>query len=133
MIERLTQRWRREVAEQEAAVAAGTLSAEEAYASRAWPADFTDGVDAALAAFERDVAGLGTDPADEVVWAAVERVVCALNVVDETFEGHIDTITREELCEYIDDVVTDAGVDVEALTARRGCEPHELTDEWRDW
>ncbi|BCB74790.1 hypothetical protein GCM10022251_79180 [Phytohabitans flavus] len=57
----------------------------------------------------------------------------ALNGVDEDFGGHIDTITREELCEYIDDVLTATGVDVEALTARRGRDGSELTDEWRDW
>jgi hypothetical protein len=129
MIERLTERWRREVAEQDAAVVAGTLARDEAYAQSVWPAEFIAGVDTALSAFERDIAGLGTAPTDETIWKHIERVVCALNVVD----GHIDTITREELCEYIDDIVTAAGVDVDALTTRRGREASELTDEWRDW
>ncbi|AVT29146.1 hypothetical protein C6361_06175 [Plantactinospora sp. BC1] len=131
--ERLTDRWRREVAEQEEAVGAGTLPRNEAYAATAWPTEFVAGVDAALAAYERDVAELGTTPADPAVWAAVERAVLALNGVDEKLGGHIDTITREELCEYIDVVMTAAGVDVDALAARRGRERSGLTDEWRDW
>jgi molybdate-binding protein len=57
-------------------------------------------------------------------------VVVALNEADG---GEIETTTREDLCEYIDEALTDAGVDVEALTRRRGLDSSELTDEWRDW
>lgn len=133
MIDRLTGRWRREVARQEAAVAAGTLARDEAYAANAWPAEFITATDAVLAGYERDIAALGPAPADEGVWAAIERVVTALNEVDEAHGNPIETVTREELCEYIDDVVTAAGVDVEAFAARRGRTGSELTDEWRDW
>ncbi|GAA4599508.1 hypothetical protein BJY16_003102 [Actinoplanes octamycinicus] len=129
MIERLTFRWRREVAEQEAAVAAGTLAREEAYALNSFPADFVTRVDAALTRYEQDLAAL--EPAnDAAAWAAVERVVTALNAADS---GEIETVTREELCEYIDDALADAGVDVDALTSRRGMDRSELTDDWRDW
>jgi hypothetical protein len=41
------------------------------------------------------------------------------------------TITREELSEYIEDVLADAGIDVEALLQRRGV--NEAAGEWRDW
>ncbi|WP_232323685.1 hypothetical protein [Catenuloplanes japonicus] len=126
-------RWRREVAEQEAAVAAGTLSDDEAYAARAWPPEFISGVDAALAVFERDVAALSDIAPDEAVWAAVEHVVLALNDIDAPPGHAIDTITREELCDHIDDVVAAAGIDVESLTARRDCAGGSLADEWRDW
>ena len=129
MIERPSQRWRREVAQQEAAVAAGSLPPEEAYAARVWPADFIADVDAVLASYAEDAQRLGATP-DEVVWSAVERVVVGLNDADD---GSIETTTREELCEYIDEVLVAAGVDVDALTARRGCDRAELTDEWRDW
>ena len=40
-------------------------------------------------------------------------------------------MTREELREYIEDVLADAGVDVEALLERRGLD--EAAGEWRDW
>ncbi|MFG3711666.1 hypothetical protein [Micromonospora sp. NPDC047730] len=131
MIERPTRGWRREVATQEAAVAAGGLDPVEAYAAELWPADFTTAVDAVLDAYEHDAAAL--DPtADEAVWAAVERVVLGLNAADES-HGAIETGEREELAEYIDAVLTNAGVDVAALTARRGLSRAELTDSWRDW
>ncbi|TDC76534.1 hypothetical protein E1193_23755 [Micromonospora sp. KC606] len=131
MIERPTRGWRREVATQEAAVAAGGLDPDEAYAAELWPADFTAAVDAVLDAYEHDAAAL--DPvADEAVWAAVERVVLGLNVADKNY-GAIETGEREELAEYIDAVLTDAGVDVGALAARRGLSRAELTDSWRDW
>jgi hypothetical protein len=129
MIERLTLGWRREVASQAAAVAAGTLSPDEAYAARAWPEDFITRIDVALERYEQDLSRL--DPADDAaVWSAVERVVTAINTADH---GEIDTMTREELAEYLDEALTAAGVDVEALTSRRDMDRSELTDEWRDW
>jgi hypothetical protein len=131
MIERPTRRWQREVATQEAAVAAGTMAREDAHAAELWPAEFTAAVDAVLDGYEREVSTV--DPAaDEAVWAAVERVVRGLNAADER-HGAIETGEREELAEYIDAVLTDAGVDVAGLTSRRGLDRGELTDSWRDW
>lgn len=130
MIERLSHRWRREAAEQEAAVAAGTMSPDEAYALAFFPPAFVTAVDSALEAYEREVASLDP-PADAAVWAAVERVVVALNDVDLAFGHHIETMTREDLSEYIEDVLAEAGIDVEALLERRGVD--EAAGEWRDW
>ncbi|MEU8817544.1 hypothetical protein [Actinoplanes sp. NPDC048796] len=118
MITRPTDRWRREAE-----------AGENPWAAELWPPDFTAAVEAALVAFEREAAGLGSAP-DTDVWAAVERVVEALNDADD---GHIETGEREDLCEYVDQVLTAAGVDVAALTARRGIDRAELTDDWRDW
>jgi hypothetical protein len=131
MTERPTVRWRREIAKQEAAIAAGTLARDKAYAAELWPAAFTSAVDTVLAAYEQDVAAADAT-SDEAIWAAVERAVVGLNEVDEPF-GAIETGEREELAEYIDVVLTGAGVDVPALTARRGLDRGELTDTWRDW
>lgn len=131
MIERPTVRWRNRIAAQEAEVAAGTLAPEKAYAAELWPAAFTAAVDTVLDAYEQEVAAADTT-SDEAVWAAVERVVVGLNVADEPF-GAIETGEREDLAEYIDVVLTSAGVDVAALTARSGRDRAELTDEWREW
>ena len=130
MIERPTVTWRRQIAEQEAQVAAGTLPRAKAYAAELWPPDFTAAVDKALDAYEREVRSLPAGR-DDAAWAAVERVVLALNAADE--EEHIETGEREELAEYIDQVLEAAGVDVAALTARRGIDRSELTDDWREW
>ncbi|GAA3941285.1 hypothetical protein Aau02nite_43860 [Amorphoplanes auranticolor] len=131
MIFRPSQTWQRRVAEQEAAVAAGTLPRDQAYAAELWPAEATAAVDVVLTAYAQEIAGL---PAvtEEAAWAAVERVVLALNAVDEE-QAVIETGEREELCEYIDAVLTESGVDVTALTATRNLHRSELTDGWRDW
>ncbi|TDO42313.1 hypothetical protein C8E87_6081 [Paractinoplanes brasiliensis] len=117
--------WKSKVAEQEAAVTAGTLAPADAYAIHLWPPAFTAAVDTVLAAYERDVAALDT-ASDEAIWTAVETVVVGLNTADEPF-GAIETGEREQLAEYVDAVLTDAGVDVAALTARRDRHRSELT------
>ncbi|WP_327009004.1 hypothetical protein OHA72_18150 [Dactylosporangium sp. NBC_01737] len=58
-------------------------------------------------------------------------MVLALN--DTGGDEFIETGEREELAAFIDRVLTAAGVDVEALTARSGRDRAELTDQWRDW
>jgi hypothetical protein len=131
VMERPTVRWQRTVAAQEAAVAAGTLAPADAYAAELWPPAFTAAVDTVLEAYERDVAAADTT-SDDAVWAAVETAVVGLNTADEPF-GAIETGEREQLADYLDAVLTAAGVDVAALTARRGLDRAELTDTWRDW
>ena len=131
MTERPTVGWQNNVATQEAAVTAGTLARKDAWAAELWPAGFITAVDTVLAAYERDVAAAGP-ASDEAVWAAVETVVVGLNTADEPF-GAIETGEREQLAEYVDAVLTAAGIDVAALTARRGHDRSELTDDWRDW
>jgi hypothetical protein len=37
------------------------------------------------------------------------------------------------LCLYIDETLTEAGIDVEALTTRHGLSRYAITDRWRQW
>jgi hypothetical protein len=37
------------------------------------------------------------------------------------------------LCAYIEDVLDDAGIEVDALAERHRMTRHEITDEWRRW
>lgn len=99
---------------------------------RLWPRKFAAAVDAALDTFDAQVASLPRPPQDAEVWAVVKQVVLALNAIDEVYEA-IETDEREDLCEYIDAVLTEAGIDVPALAIRDGRQPHELTDQWREW
>ncbi|GAA1420975.1 hypothetical protein ACFQZ4_00640 [Catellatospora coxensis] len=130
MIERPTAKWRQRVLEQRQAVAAGTLSPDDAYAERLWPLEFTDAVDAALADYEAEIAALRR-PSDDDLFAAAERVVLALNHADRE-HARIETGEREQLCAYIEDVITHTGIDVPALCARRGDDREALTA-GRDW
>lgn len=131
MIGRPSEQWRRAVRDQAAEVAAGTLTEDEAYAARLWPEEFITAVDAALKNYEENVRALRS-PSDDEIFTAVESVVQALNTIDEE-HGAIETGEREQLAEYVDDVLTTAGIDVDAFTSRRGIHRLELTDAWRDW
>lgn len=131
MLTRPSRHWRDQAGDQRRSVAAGTLTEADAYAVRLWPEAFTAAVDTALDAYEREVRALGV-PSDEEAFGCVERVVTALNAIDGE-HGAIETDEREELCEYVDAVLTAAGVDVTALTARHGLDRSALTDRWRDW
>lgn len=54
--------------------------------------------------------------------------------MDEAHNGSaFETDEREELCDYIDESLTEHGVDVVALTARHGLGRYQLTDRWRKW
>ncbi|MEU4476750.1 hypothetical protein AB0F68_01580 [Micromonospora sp. NPDC023966] len=120
------------VQNQKRRIAAGTLAENGAYALDLWPEAFIAAVDTALDAYEADVRSFSSPP-DDKVFASVKRVVMALNAIDEEHGSRIETGEREELCEYIDDVLTDAGIDADGLTSRRNIDRAELTDEWRDW
>ncbi|MET8324815.1 hypothetical protein [Streptomyces sp. NPDC005181] len=87
-----------------------------------------EAADAALDTFEDEACSLG-GASDERILAAVERVVEQLNTIDNEY-GAFCTIEREELCEYMDQVVTEQGADVSGLLVRHGME--ELTERWRD-
>lgn len=131
MITRPSRRWSDEARDQRSSIAAGTLAEADAYAVHLWPEAFTAAVDTASDAYETEVRMLGV-PSDEEAFGCVQRIVTALNAINEE-HGVIATVEREELCEYVDAVLTAAGVDVTALTARHGLDRSALTDRWRDW
>ncbi|MFJ4035318.1 hypothetical protein [Streptomyces griseoluteus] len=133
MAERPTTSWRHGIAEEAAEIAAGTLDPECACMAGLFPEELLTATDAVLDTFDDQLAGLD-DAGDEQVFAVVERVVLALNAVNEAHNGSaFETGEREELCDYIDQSLTEHGVDVVALTARHGLGRYQLTDKWRKW
>ncbi|MFC7918513.1 hypothetical protein [Streptomyces cinereoruber] len=135
MANRPPENWRAWMAQVARDVEAGILGPECADAAEMYPDSFLRATDSALEAFEAEMRGLAS-PSDDEVFGAVERVVLALNAVDED-PGHDGagycTDEREQLCEYIDLTLGEHGVDVVALAARRGINRAEITDAWRDW
>ncbi|MFF8975154.1 hypothetical protein [Streptomyces sp. NPDC014995] len=126
-------RWRARVGEEAAELAAGTRVPSDAFLSELFPEVLLAATDGALHAFESDVDTL-RDQDDEQVFEAVKRVVLALNEINEDHDGaSYETEEREELCLYIDQTLTEHGIDVPALAARRGISRTEITDDWRDW
>ncbi|MFE6523898.1 hypothetical protein [Streptomyces sp. NPDC057794] len=133
MAERPTASWRQGKAEEAEELAAGTLDPECACMSVLFPEELLVATDVVLDAFEGELPELGEAP-DEQVLAVVERVVRALNAVDDAHNGSaFETDEREELCDYIDESLTERGVDVYALTTRHGLGRYQLTDKWRKW
>ncbi|MFC4121338.1 hypothetical protein [Nonomuraea zeae] len=125
MAQRPTDRWREQAAE--------PRSAEGTGFAELYPEPFVSATEQVLKSFESEVRALGS-PSDDDVFAAVQRVVEGLNDVDESHDDcDYTTIEREDLCEFIDTVLTEAGIDLDGLAARRGLGRHEITDEWRDW
>jgi hypothetical protein len=133
MAERPTASWRHDMAEEAEEIAAGTLDPECACMAGLYPEALLTAMDDVLDEFEGALPGLGA-AGDETVLAVVERVVLALNAVNEAHEGAaLQTDEREELCGYIDRSLSEHGVDVVALTARHGLGRYQLTDKWRKW
>ena len=53
----------------------------------------------------------------------VQEVVIGLNELNEQFDYFIETIEREELCEFIIKAANAAGLETE----------EDITEEWREW
>ncbi|MGW1708261.1 hypothetical protein ACWCP8_22745 [Streptomyces sp. NPDC002206] len=133
MAERPTTGWREGIEEEQRELAAGTLDPGCACMVELFPESLITATDSVLDAFEADLPSL-QGSSDERVFAAVQRVVLALNAVnDEHNGGAYETDEREQLCDYIDKALTEQGVDVVALTARHGLGRYQLTDRYRDW
>ncbi|MEU3552790.1 hypothetical protein [Streptomyces fragilis] len=133
MAVRPSQSWRDGVAEEIRELEAGTLDPECACMTVLFPEPLTEATEGVLAEFEAALAVI-EQPTDAQVFASVERVVLALNAVNERFGGAAyETDEREELCDYIDETLSEHGIDVPALTARHGMGRYEVTSRWRDW
>lgn len=125
--------WRAEILQEASALATGTLSPDKAFMTQLFPVAMLDSTDVVLAAFEADVSRL-EQPSDQRVLDAVEKVVLALNAVNDAFDGSAyETGERELLCDFIDATLSEHGVDVPALAARQGLHRYALTDRWRCW
>jgi hypothetical protein len=133
MVRRPSTVWRDRVAEEAAELDAGLLTPEQASARHLWPETLITGTDRVLADFDLALTTLDVT-SDQAVMAEVQRVVEALNEVDEEqTEMGYETDEREMLCAYIEAALESAGVDLDGLTGRTGIPRSEITDEWRDW
>ena len=66
------------------------------------------------------------------IMALVEVVVVSLNQLNETCKHTlIETDQRECICEFIDQVIIENGIDLDALASSQQCT--DITEEWREW
>jgi len=115
--------WQRRVDEEAAELARGTLAPELAPARHLWPESLRVATDAALAKFEGEVRALSL-PSDEEILGVVKRLVLTLNKINDEHvrsdKTGYETDERDELCDYINTSLQEAGIDVQALEARHG-------------
>ena len=133
MARRPSDAWRRQVEEEAARLAQGALTPDQICAAKLWPESLLNSTDAALTGFEDNLRTL-TSPSDEDVFDAVKSLILALNQINAQHGGAgYETGEREELCDYIDASLSESGIDVEALAARKNIGRWEITDRWRQW
>jgi len=59
------------------------------------------------------------------IYNSVKKVTTGLNKINDKNDGFIETMEREELCEFINAVVRETGLDIDTDI--------DLTEEWREW
>lgn len=63
------------------------------------------------------------EPSEEELIGKVKEVVLRLNEVNEAYDFFIETLEREELCNFIMEKAQRAGLDTD----------EDITEEWREW
>ncbi|MEJ9231491.1 hypothetical protein LAV79_18815 [Peribacillus butanolivorans] len=66
---------------------------------------------------------LGDKPTEEDILECVKEVVISLNELNEQYDDFIETMEREELCEFIIEAAQIAGLESE----------EDITEDWREW
>ncbi|KON85772.1 hypothetical protein AF332_02345 [Sporosarcina globispora] len=66
---------------------------------------------------------LGDMPTEEDILKYVKEVVIRLNEINDQYDYFIETMEREELCEFIIEATSIAGLESE----------EDITEEWREW
>lgn len=84
--ERPTTGWRKGIKKEQGALAAGTLDPDCACMAELFPESLITATDSVLGAFEADISAL-QGASDEHVFAVVQRVVLALNAVNDEHQG----------------------------------------------
>ena len=59
------------------------------------------------------------------IYNSIKKVVSAINKINKQNDSFIDTIEREELCDFINTVIRKTGLVIE--------DSIDLTEEWREW
>lgn len=86
------------------------------------------GIDEARALLERYVStlvALTNRKAASGIYNSVKKLVLALNKLNARHDSMIETLEREELCDFIDKIIRATGLEVAAGT--------DLTEPWREW
>ncbi|MFY0783204.1 hypothetical protein AB1K18_23375 [Peribacillus simplex] len=76
-----------------------------------------------LDSYINNLVKLGDMPTEEDILECVKEVVISLNEINEQYDDFIETMEREELCEFIIEAAHIAGLESE----------EDITEDWREW
>ncbi|QKE73858.1 hypothetical protein HPK19_14015 [Arthrobacter citreus] len=76
-----------------------------------------------LDSFINSLEKLGAKPPEAEIMKIVKDVVIKFNELNEQYDYYIETMEREDLCEFIDTAVSIAGLETD----------DDITEEWREW
>lgn len=63
------------------------------------------------------------NPSDEEILRKVQETILRLNALNEKYDSFIETLEREELCDFIMENAQQAGLETD----------EDVTEEWREW
>lgn len=66
---------------------------------------------------------LGDTGNEEEIMRLVEKAVTEFNTLNEKYDYYIETLEREDLCDFIMEAVSLAGLETD----------EDITEEWREW
>lgn len=84
-----------------------------------------DGVELILLEYIEKISQYTKDKKASNIFNSVKKVTKRINQVNDKYNYFIDTLEREEICEFIDKVIKTTGFEV-----KNGV---DLTEEWREW
>jgi hypothetical protein len=66
---------------------------------------------------------LGANPSEADIIKAVKEVIISINELNDKYDYFIETVEREDFCEFINTAAKIAGLESE----------EDITEEWREW
>ena len=76
-----------------------------------------------LDSFISNLEKLSANSPEEEIIKIIKEVVIRINELNEQYDSYIETMEREDLCEYIDTAARIAGLETD----------DDITEEWREW
>ena len=129
----VTQTWREDKAEEKREFEVGEITEDDACLDQLFPDQFIADTELVLIEFAGAIAA--TEARDYgSVMRSIMSLVVKLNENNDKYDGEvIETGEREQLCQYIEDVISESTIDLEAYAKSGVCDKNEITDLWREW
>ena len=129
----VTETWREDKAEEKREFEAGEIAEDELCLDQLFPDQFIADTEPLLVEFAGAIAATNALDYDNVM-NSIKSLVEKLNEINDKYNGEvIETGEREQLCQYIEDVISESAIDLDAYAKSMECDKNEITDLWREW